>query len=222
MNVLSKEYFEYLKKAYIKIDKDRYYERFLLVDIKKGFCILDIGCGLGFLSQKIRNMIDDDSPVIGIDVNLYALDYARKIVPSAYFIRASADKLPFSSEKFNVVFALDLIEHLKNPVKFLEEVQRVLFDTASFILCTPDRYTIYLGGKNILKHIVSHVMRLLGFRKVDPTHIKEFTIRELSKLLTLNSLVIIRCNGYKTRFVPFHRMGSIIVCCKKRLNVLSA
>jgi len=38
---------------------------------------------------------------------------------------ADATKLPFRNETFDVVTALDLIEHLEHPEKFVSEVYRV-------------------------------------------------------------------------------------------------
>lgn len=215
MNVMSKEYFEYIKKAYTKVDVDKYYSRYLIVDIEKNSCILDIGCGIGLFLQKLNTTIDN-AFIVGIDVNMYALDYAHRIAPSAHLIRAVADKLPFLKKKFNAIFALDLIEHLKNPSDFLKEAHRVLSDSGSLTLSTPDRYSIYLvGGKSRVKQVVFIVSRILGFAKVDPTHVKEFTLHELSKLLYMNKFVLIKSDGYRARFVPPHRMKSLLVCCRK-------
>lgn len=212
---MSKEYFEYIKKAYTNVDVDKYYSRYLLVDIEKNSCILDIGCGIGLFLQKLNTTIDN-ALIVGIDVNTYALSYAHKIVPSAHLIRAVADKLPFLKKKFNAIFALDLIEHLKNPSDFLKEVHRVLSDNGSLTLSTPDRYSIYLvRGKSKVEQAVFNVSRILGSAKVDPTHVKEFTLHELSELLRVNKFALINSDGYRTRFVPLHRMKSLLVCCRK-------
>lgn len=215
MNVMSKEYFKYIKKAYTKVDVDEYYSRYLILDIEKNSCILDIGCGIGLFLQKLNAKIDN-ALIVGIDVNIYALKYAHKIVPSAHLIQAVADKLPFLKKKFNAIFALDLMEHLKNPSDFLREVHRVLSDSGSLILSTPDRYSILLArGKSKVEQAVFNVSRILGFAKVDPTHVKEFALHELSKLLHVNKFVLVKSDGYRARFVPLHRMRSLLVCCRK-------
>jgi len=215
MKVHSKAYFEYLKEGYSKIDKDKYYNRYILLNIKKNFCILDIGCGFGFLLQKLNNTINDLS-TIGVDINLYALKYAKKIVPKTHLIEAVADKLPFSDKKFDAIFATDLIEHLQNPSAFLKGVQRVLKDNGRLILSTPDRFSVYLVlGKNIIEQLLFNILRILGVAKIDPTHVKEFTVYKLSSLLFSNGFVIEKCNRYKMRFVPFHLSGSMIICCRK-------
>lgn len=215
MGVMSKEYFEYIKKAYTRVDVDKYYSRYLIVDIERNSIILDIGCGIGLFLQKL-NVTIDNALIVGIDVNMYALDYAHEIVPSAHLIRAAADKLPFLKKKFNAIFALDLLEHLENPSDFLKEIHRVLSDSGSLILSTPDRYSIYLGReKNKVEQAVFNVSRILGFAKIDPTHIKEFTLYELSKLLRMNKFTLFKNDGYRARFVPLHRMKSLLVCCRK-------
>jgi len=215
MKVTSKEYFEYIKKAYTKIDKDKYYDRYMIVNLQNARFIMDVGCGVGFLLQKLYSNYPQ-SMLIGIDINRHALDYARKVAPAAHLIRGAAHRLPFLSKEFDVIFALDLIEHLENPSGFLKEILRVLTNAGSLVLSTPDRYSLVLmEGKNIAHQIIFNVMRVAGFAKIDPTHINEFSMPELSKFLALNRFEIIRCNGYKTRFVPFHKMESMIVCCKR-------
>ena len=216
MKVRSKEYFEYLKKGYSKIDKDKYYNRYILSNIKKNFCILDVGCGFGFLLQKLNNTIADLS-TIGIDINLYALKYAQKIMPKTHLIEAVADKLPFSDKKFDAIFATDLIEHLQNPSAFLKAAHRILKDDGKLILSTPDRFSIYLvPGKNIIEQLLFNILRILGVTKIDPTHKKEFTIQELSQLLSLNGFYIENCNGYRIRFIPYHNKESMIACSRKK------
>lgn len=216
MNVMSKEYFEYIKKAYTKVDVDKYYSRYFVVDIEKNSCILDIGCGIGLFLQKLNTTIDN-ALMVGIDVNTYALNYTHKIVPSAHLIRAVADKLPFLKKKFNAIFALDLIEHLENPSEFLKEVHRVLSDNGGLTLSTPDRYSIQLvREKSKVEQAVFNVLRILGFAKVDPTHVKEFTLHELIELLCMTDFALVRSDGYKARFFPFHKMKSLLVCCRKK------
>lgn len=217
MDVSSKSYFEYLKRAYLKIDRNRYYNRYLVhaKNIGENSKILDVGCGLGLILQRLKG-----KNAVGIDVNTYALDYAKKAAPMAQLIRGYAKNLPFTAKQFDLIFALDLIEHLKKPKSFLKEVHRVLKDYGRLVLSTPDRMSIYSiplskNSRNSLEQITFHVKRMFGLAFLDPTHTKEYTISELSKFLFSNGFVIERCNGFKIRFLPFHISESIIVCCRK-------
>ena len=53
-------------------------------------------------------------------------------------IQATGCSLPFKNECFNIVFCLEVIEHLTDPTSFLEEAHRVLVDNGKLVLTTPD------------------------------------------------------------------------------------
>jgi len=52
-------------------------------------------------------------------------------------ICASALELPIKDKEFDVVFCFDLIEHIKEDMKLLKELSRVLKDNGKIILTTP-------------------------------------------------------------------------------------
>src|SRR5262249_56745794 len=52
-------------------------------------------------------------------------------------LRASATELPFDSESFDLVTALDVVEHLDDDVKGLAEIRRVLKPGAPAVIFVP-------------------------------------------------------------------------------------
>jgi ubiquinone/menaquinone biosynthesis C-methylase UbiE len=59
-------------------------------------------------------------------------------VPSAAFIRASSEQIPLASNSFDVISALQVIEHFESPENFLSEVARVLRPGGLFLMATPN------------------------------------------------------------------------------------
>jgi ubiquinone/menaquinone biosynthesis C-methylase UbiE len=80
--------------------------------------ILDVGCGIGYLSSLFRNNY------CGLDMSKEAANKAKKNTKRE-FIVASAYALPFHSEAFDTCISYDLIEHLQNIELALKEMKRI-------------------------------------------------------------------------------------------------
>ncbi len=90
--------------------------------------ILDLGSNDGTFS-KIVLKTSDASGLVGIDVVKKTVDWANKHWASSgkmKFKVADAHNLPFEANSFDAVFALEMLEHVFNPLKVLTEARRVL------------------------------------------------------------------------------------------------
>jgi len=76
---------------------------------------LEVGCG----SASIQI-----GEFFGVDPSLPALKLAKKNGAN-FLVRGVGEYLPFRDKAFDFVFSQGLIEHLENPVKVLEEKERV-------------------------------------------------------------------------------------------------
>jgi len=85
--------------------------------------ILDIGCAEGFVTNEISGIKECD--ITGIDLSARDISEAKKQYPYLRFIEGDIYKLPFNSKSFDMVIALEVLEHLENPEIALEEIQRV-------------------------------------------------------------------------------------------------
>jgi len=80
-----------------------------------GKSILEVGCGAGLFTSLLKNK---KNQVYGVDFSKGMIKVARKNNPSVKYKIASADKLPFADNSFDIVVAAMLFHHL--------EVQNVL------------------------------------------------------------------------------------------------
>ncbi|MCD6353203.1 MAG: class I SAM-dependent methyltransferase [Proteobacteria bacterium] len=94
---------------------------------------LDVGCAFGYLLNEAR---EKEISAFGVDISAYALKQASGLDPKP--AQGLAERLPFSSETFDVVTAFDLIEHLYEPEAGLEEMVRVLKPEGILLFSTPD------------------------------------------------------------------------------------
>lgn len=86
--------------------------------------ILDAGCGEGFTVNKIVQQ-NKGTEITGLDIEKDALAYAKDINPGIKFIEGSVYELPFEDDQFDIVILSEVLEHLDDPLKALDEVKRV-------------------------------------------------------------------------------------------------
>ncbi len=100
--------------------------------------VLDLGCGAGFLSNHLAAR---GHHVTGIDTTPENLGVARAhdATKTAAYEVADACALPFADGSFDVVCAMDLLEHVTEPEKLIGEVGRVLRPGGAFFFHTFNR-----------------------------------------------------------------------------------
>ena len=111
--------------------KDRH-----ILDLLKfldGKRVLDIGCGIGYMSSILS---ENGGEVYGIEVDLKALEYCVREAQGAFFC-ASADSIPFKDDYFDCILMADVIEHLPLPSDSLEEIVRVGKRDSIVVISTP-------------------------------------------------------------------------------------
>jgi 2-polyprenyl-6-hydroxyphenyl methylase/3-demethylubiquinone-9 3-methyltransferase len=87
--------------------------------------VLDVGCGAGFLSNSLAQQ---GLTVTGVDLSLASLEVARRYdqTKSVNYQVADAGRLPYLDQSFDVITAMDFLEHVENPKMIIEELSRVL------------------------------------------------------------------------------------------------
>lgn len=104
-------------------------------DSLKGLKILDIGCGGGLVCEPLARLGGD---VIGIDADEQAIDVAREHAGDLkidYRAGAAEDV----TEKFDVVLALEIIEHVNAPAEFVKTCAKLVKPDGIIIFSTLNR-----------------------------------------------------------------------------------
>ena len=114
-------YFRWRKKR-ASACVERINNRISLIDKRA----LDIGCGYGALSYAL---LEKGTQVWATEIDSDKLKFAQdKLAKNKYFnsVLVKNERLPYDDCFFDIVFIFDVIEHMKNPAKMIQEALRVL------------------------------------------------------------------------------------------------
>lgn len=130
--------------------------------------IIDIGCGEGFIVNCLNR-----EDITGVDISKNALNIAKQKNPGCNFCTGSVYDLSFKKSSFDLVIATEVLEHLENPEKALQEIRRVSSSYCLFSVPNEPYFRTmnFLRGKN-LKRFGN-----------DIEHVQNWSSREFVKLI---------------------------------------
>ena len=87
--------------------------------------LLDVGCGEGILVQRWARRIGDGR-VVGIDLEEDSIQagWREHQAPNLEYRVVAAQELPFAAGEFEMVSAIEVLEHLPEPERALAEMAR--------------------------------------------------------------------------------------------------
>lgn len=187
--------------------KTEYYQKIALYIKNKK--VLDVGC----VDHDIETAGDErlwnhyfikslSKKTLGIDLELNSL---KKMQKMGYEVRVmNAENMNFK-EKFDVIFAGELIEHLANPGLFLKSAKRILSKGGIILLTTPNTFSV-----NRLVRVVQKITNDPPANLDHTMYLTPQTIKTLAKKCGLNVIKI------EYSFFPFNSESLII-----RLNKIA-
>lgn len=105
---------------------------FIQKHIKLGSRIIDIGCGDGYGTNKLKKFGYDAT---GIDISMKMVDLARQQFHETgiRFQQGDVNQLPYPDNYFDGGMVINVLEWTDNPAKSLKEIKRIL--TNDGVLC---------------------------------------------------------------------------------------
>ena len=161
--------------------------------------ILDIGCGTG---AWLLRFVQAGATLVGIDreTTQFGLSGTRSVA-----VDIDTGDPPLGSERFDLVSAIEVIEHLENPGRLLALASARLKPGGQFLLTTPNVNSVPAR----LRHLVTG--RYRGFdEKSDPTHIMPIALPFLEKVLPRHGFVVDRVWGYPPTGTLMARRSSAV------------
>ncbi len=137
--------------------------------------ILDVGCASGYLSKDLKQK---DNYVVAVDISENNISKIVNYVDQALVLDIENNNWPedFIENKFDIIIAAEIIEHIFDQQKFLEKI-KVILKTNGFCIMTTPNFLLWnnrlrmlfgqYGEKEILydqSHI--HLLSYDGFKKL--------------------------------------------------------
>jgi len=95
---------------------------------------LEIGCGTGNVLQAISS--NSNYKLMGAELFIKGLVYAKSRMPDVEFVQLDARKLPFVKE-FNGIGAFDVLEHIQEDELVIKNVYEALLPGGYFFITVP-------------------------------------------------------------------------------------
>lgn len=142
-----------------------------------GKAVLELGCHDGSLSKFIK---DRGGEVTGVDINPIAAAKAKEFCERIVVGDLESEKILecISSKKYDIILALHLLEHLKDPWSFLQRVGDLLNEEGKLIIALPN-----IGN---LHHRVRLFQGEFNYEEtgvMDRTHLRFFNLRTAIEMI---------------------------------------
>lgn len=206
---------------YLKHRESTYTDYDELKKLLKGK-ILDLGCGNGQNIERLLKFFPGKKlKMFGCDPAAKTIAGMRKRFKQVEFKTCAAEKLEYPDNYFDVVYSIDVIEHVKKPELMIAEIKRVLKRSGSLFIQTPNYpikrlydYIYNYYDRNIFKDDKTHISKLNYFKYKNILE-KEFDrVRIFSRNLIGESKF---CFMKKLRISLFGKLfgQKLIAVCKK-------
>lgn len=142
-------FYRYLSRVYDRINPFIWNESMRgealdLLDLHTDDRVLDVGCGTGFGTAGLLEHVDH---VMGLDQSPEQLVRARAKLPDARtsLMLGDAERLPFDTDTFDVVWSSGSIEYWPRPVETLTELRRVCRPGGAVLVVGPNEPRSRIG-----------------------------------------------------------------------------
>jgi ubiquinone/menaquinone biosynthesis C-methylase UbiE len=119
---------------YNDIQAQKYQEILSRVDFSETNEIIDIGCGTGTFLGLIKQLVNGNSKLLGIDISHEMIKIAHEKFPDIDFIVADSDYLPIKDETFERIISVTHLQNLPEPHNTISEMKRISTKNASVVI----------------------------------------------------------------------------------------
>lgn len=182
--------------------------------------VLDLGCADGPFLPTLNNYCHS---VLGIEIQPLFLEQSNQLLKKrsnlfnhTHLIRADGHHLPLRERTFDVVFCLEVLEHVQNPKRVIENIFKQLKEGGYLICSVPVEIGLALIIRTLIGKILHYkrpqytlkellkivLFKKPGKRQPEDEH-KNFDWREIRDLLK------IVFKNVKIKFIPIHFLRNI-------------
>lgn len=167
--------------------------RLLCQNAEKGpVRIFDFGSGQGDLAQKLDTLLPD-AKLLGAELSEQGVQISRRKVPRAAFIVADIFQPPLSLNEYGGwathAVCSEVLEHVDNPVSFLERARHYLAQDATLIVTVPggpmSAFDRHIGHRQYFdRQKMRRILEQAGY-SVERVYLSGFPFFNLYRLLVI-------------------------------------
>jgi len=149
-----------------------------IIKFNKTDIILDIGCSRGYLLKQISNRIRKG---VGVDISKEVVELAKKENKKGniQFFSYDGNDLSLLQNKFDKILLIDVLEHVFEPDKMLENIFNLLNDNGQLVIEVP--FTGFLSELITKPYHEGHL------RYFDPGYLKQYLEKFKFKVMRIET-----------------------------------
>jgi 2-polyprenyl-3-methyl-5-hydroxy-6-metoxy-1,4-benzoquinol methylase len=145
--------------------------------IKADSHVVDVGAGSGWMALALINRTKN---VVAADLAITDIEHIRGL--NDKIVLEIMENFWNSKQKFDLVFAIDMVEHLSKPLTFVQNLNKKVRKGGYVFISVPN-FNSYFSKVHLGMHpYVSY-----------PAHLNYFTVKSLSNLLLEGGFKVISC-----------------------------
>lgn len=139
--------------------------------------VLDIGCGSGLM----LNALEKFGETFGMDVSDDAIGFSKEIFNGKVEKGSLPDQIPYAENFFNLITALDVIEHVDRDIDSLVAIRSRLVSGGKALITVPAYMFLWTSFDELNEHKRRYTLTELEFKLVQAG----FTVEKISYFNTL-------------------------------------
>ena len=139
--------------------------------------VLDIGCGSGLM----LNALEEVGETFGMDMSDEAICFSKEIFNGRVEKGVLPDQLPYQDNFFDLITALDVIEHIDNDIDSIRALRSLLVPGGKCILTVPAYMFLWSSHDEMNQHKRRYTLSKLNEKLVQAG----FTVEKISYYNTL-------------------------------------
>ncbi|MFO7915941.1 MAG: methyltransferase domain-containing protein [Candidatus Krumholzibacteriales bacterium] len=133
---LAEHEYEHANDKMNRVHTQRFREAIKRLPVTESSTVLNIwsrvGDGVPFLRKAFGNF-----RLVNAELSLEMLKASTRLNPGELHVQTSLHSLPFPDSSFDVVMSLETLEHVPDPLLFLQEIERVLVPGGVLVMSLP-------------------------------------------------------------------------------------
>ncbi|WP_218080252.1 class I SAM-dependent methyltransferase [Anthocerotibacter panamensis] len=153
--------------------------------------VLEIGCSAGATGKHLKEKMGIEH-YVGIEMFEEAAQLARAVLDEVHIAdieKTSFSDLGFREEDFDLLVALDVLEHLYDPWEILVSMSLLVKSGGYVVLSIPNAQNI-----SVIANLAHGQWKYESAGLLDVTHIRFFTLTEIQELVTGAGLEVAHIN----------------------------